>query len=160
MCIYIDEHIHEPNHDVEKIYDYLVMLSYMLAAKKRYFHKEEDYDKFSNYLATIVYNRMTTQRQFLAETDPMYLTPIKSCLNYMKNIIYARKCAYCDEEFNYATLVNSDESNIVRDYMTEQVLATPNDLLHCDIEIYLGTIDKIVKDILNNGVYANDKILI
>ena len=40
MAIYVDEHIHEPNHDVKKIYDYLTMLAYMLAVKRRFFNYE------------------------------------------------------------------------------------------------------------------------
>ena len=34
MCIYIDNNINKPDADVEKIYDYLVKISYMLASKK------------------------------------------------------------------------------------------------------------------------------
>ena len=40
MAIYVDKHIHEPDHDVEKIYEYLVMLAYMLSVKRRFFEHE------------------------------------------------------------------------------------------------------------------------
>lgn len=40
MAMYVDSHVHEPNHDVKKIYDYLTMLAYMLAVKRRFFNYE------------------------------------------------------------------------------------------------------------------------
>ena len=58
MAIYVDENIHKPNHDKEKIFDYLTMLAYMLAIKRRFFYQEVYYDKFAVYLATIVYMRI------------------------------------------------------------------------------------------------------
>lgn len=159
MAIYIDKNIHNEDHDVETIFEYLVMLAYMLSIKRRFFNKESDYDQFANYMAIIVYTRMTTYRQYLPEDDPKYLTPIKSCLNYMKQILYARKCAYCNEEFNYTTPEASFDTEVTREYMTEQVMATPNSLLACDMQVYLKTIDGIIKDFIYNGVYGNDKVL-
>lgn len=70
MCIYVDTNINKENANSEKIYDYLVMLSYMLAVKRRFFNREDYYDRFANYFATIIYNRMTDKRQFLPEDDP------------------------------------------------------------------------------------------
>lgn len=159
MAIYVDANIHNKDHDVEKVFNYLVMLAYMLSIKRHFFHKEVDYDNYAQYLATIVYTRMTTPRQYLDESDPKYLTPIKSCLNYMKQILYARKCAYCNEEFNSTTQEDSLDSEITREYMTEQVMATPNSLLACDVKIYLKTIDGIIQDCIYKGVYGNDPVL-
>lgn len=159
MAIYVDANIHNKDHDVEKVFNYLVMLAYMLSIKRHFFHKEVDYDNYAQYLATIVYTRMTTPRQYLDESDPKYLTPVKSCLNYMKQILYARKCAYCNEEFNSTTQEDSLDSEITREYMTEQVMATPNSLLACDVKIYLKTIDGIIQDCIYKGVYGNDPVL-
>ena len=66
----VDTNINKENADSEKIYDYLVMLSYMLAVKRHFFNREDYYDRFANYFATIIYNRMTDKRQFLPEDDP------------------------------------------------------------------------------------------
>lgn len=159
MAMYVDEHIHDKNADVQKIYDYLVMLAYMLSVKRRFFNKESYYDMYANYLATIVYTRITNPRQFLSKDDPQYLTPIKSCLNYMKQILYARKCAFCAEEFEYTTKDESAESEAFKAYAKSNVLSSNTSLLVCDIELYFSTIDRIIKDYVYNGVYAKDKVL-
>lgn len=159
MAIYVDNHIKEPDHDVKRVFDYLVMLAYMLSVKRRFFNKESYYDHFANYMAIIVYTRMTTKRQYLPETDPQYLTPVKSCLNYMKQILYARKCSFIAEEFNFTTRNNDEESFAFKDHMYDSVMSTPNSLLVCDMKVYLSTIDRIIKDHIYNGVYGNDKVL-
>ena len=69
MCIYIDNNINKPDADVDKIYDYLVKLSYMLAHKRWFFKCKTEYDDFATYFASVVYMRMTNKRQFLPETD-------------------------------------------------------------------------------------------
>lgn len=68
MAIYVDKNIVSSylNKDevvISQVYEYLVMLAYMLSIKKRFFYKEEDYDNFSYYMANIVYTRMTSSKQ-------------------------------------------------------------------------------------------------
>ena len=41
MAIYVDNNILNPDADVSLIYNYLQMLAYMLAVKRRFFNKEE-----------------------------------------------------------------------------------------------------------------------
>lgn len=160
MCIYIDNNINKPDADVAKIYDYLVMLSYMLAVKRRFFNREDYYDKFANYFAAIIYSRMTDKRQFLPEDDPCYIAPVKSCLNYMKNIIYARKCAFCYEEFNFTTQTSDAvEYNMFRDNLCGSINNDINECIGADIDIYFNSIDKMVKDKVYKGVYGKDKVL-
>lgn len=159
MAIYVDAHIFDTDPiTVATVHEYLVMLAYMLSIKRRFFDKEIYYDQYANYLAEIVYTRMTTPRQYLDESDPKYLSPIKSCLNYMKQILYARKCAFIAEEFNYTTK-SDDEMEAFKAYATESALASTNDLLVCDIEVYLNQIHKIAKKYVYDGVYGNDKVL-
>ena len=159
MAIYVDSHIKEDDHDVKLVFDYLVMLAYMLAVKRKFFNKESYYDHFANYMAIIVYTRMTTKRQYLPENDPKYLSPVKSCLNYMKQILYARKCSFIAEEFNFTTRDSDEESFAFKDHMTSVAMSTPNNLLICDMKVYLSTINGIIKDHIYNGVYGNDKVL-
>lgn len=163
MAMYVDKNIISSylNKDeavISQVYEYLVMLAYMLSIKKRFFYKEEDYDNFSYYMANIVYTRMTSSKQWLPKDDPKYLTPIKSCLNYMKQIIYARKCAFAYEEFN-STTKNITDADTAKDYLKASVLDSQNDLLICDVEVYLKSIDTIIKNEVYTGVYANDKVL-
>ena len=160
MCIYIDKNINNPNADVNKIYEYLVMVTYMLSVKRRFFNREDYYDQFAHYFATLVYNRMTDKRQFLDETDKNYIKPIRSCLNYMKHIIYAKKCEFCNEEFNFITQSSdADVFNGLKDCVYQPVNATTDDLLRVDIDRYFNTIEKMVRGMVYQGVYAKDKVL-
>ena len=175
MAMYVDSHVHEPNHDVKKIYDYLTMLAYMLAVKRRFFNYEWYYDRFAEYLARITYMRIIkadkpqyitrkvngeTVKVELHEGDKGWLSPIKSCLNYMKQVLYVKKCQFVGEEFDYVT----DKNNIGEDdafyaYAKNNVLESNNDLLICNISLYLSTISRIIKSEIDLGVYGKDKIL-
>ena len=155
MCIYIDNNILKSDADVDKIYKYLVALSRMLAVKRRFFTTKSDYDNFAHYFAVIIYNRMTNKRQFLPQTDPKWLSPIKSCLNYMKQVIYGRKCAYCASEFS--------ETDLISDSGCKEVDLSQfnlhSDLLSIDINVYFSSIDKLIKDIVSSSVYGNNTLL-
>lgn len=165
MCKYVDDNILNPNADVALIYDYLVRIARMLAVKRRFFKESEYYDQFSHFLATIVYTRMSTHRQFL---DPStehqrngWLSPIKSCLNYMKQIIYARKCAFCDQEFNFTTQKNNlEESEAYKAYNVSSIFGQSTDLLKVEIESYFNSLDKTIFKIVKDSVYGNDKKLV
>lgn len=177
MCIYIDNNIYKEDADTEKIYDYLVMLAYMLASKRKFFNKESDYDKFAHFLAKNVYARFKDKRidwhtkidkqgNVIKNEDgtdklfPPELTPIKSCLNYMKQILYARKCNYISEEFENSTNANDIANNYAfKKYMEASVYSANTGLFSCDIDLYFKTIDRVIKDEVYNGVYGNDKLL-
>lgn len=158
MAIYVDNHIREKDRDVEKIIDYLTMLAYMLSVKRRFFNSEDDYDNFSRYIAACVYMRMTSPKIDLPEDDPKKIDPIKSCLNYMKKILYGRKCIYSEFEFESTTFtIQQDE--ICKDYMLRGVNNINSDMFEYEINDYLKSIDKIVKKEVYNGVYGKDKAL-
>lgn len=160
MCMYIDANVNKPGADVDKIYEYLVMVSYMLSVKRRFFNREDYYDKFAHYFATSVYMRMTDKRQFLDKNDENYRRPIKSCLNYMKNIIYARKCAFCFEEFNFTTkLSDVEEFNMFKDFVYSPASSNTAEMLATDIDLYFRDIDRIIKKHVYRGVYGKDKLL-
>ena len=63
MAIYVDKYINTPEENTAQTYEYLVMLAYMLASKRRFFNREDYYDNFAKYVATFVYLRMTDKRQ-------------------------------------------------------------------------------------------------
>lgn len=105
MCIYVDENIGKPDADVEKIYEYLTMISYMLAVKRKLFNSEEYYDKYAHYIASSVYMRMVVN----VPGRP----PIKSCLNYIKSIIALRKVDFEKLEYGYTTEKDSIETNVL-----------------------------------------------
>ena len=160
MAIYIDAHIYEKDHDVEFIFEYLQCLFYALAAKKRFFYKEEDYDKYSLYSAAEVYMRLTSERQFLPEDDPRKIKKIKSVLNYIKNVLYPMKVKYQKENFNEVykeEFLGSEVSDNIKDTLTDNVLkASGNPLIEVDVEQYFKTITKTIKNFLYTTPYSND----
>ena len=56
----------------------------MLAAKQKYFKTQSDYEEFASMLAYSTYQRMMNKEK----------SKIKSVLNYMKSVLYFRKCAF------------------------------------------------------------------
>ena len=84
MCIWIDNNFGKEDCDYNKAYEYMWLLSYMLAAKQKYFRNELDYEEFSSMLANEVFQRLLDKDK----------KPIKSVLNYMKSILFFRKCMY------------------------------------------------------------------
>ena len=159
MCIYIDEHVYEPNHDVELIFDYLQCLFYALSFKKKFFNKEDDYDKYSLYGATHVYLRLTNERQFLPDDDPRKMKRIKSVLNFIKSILYPLKVNYQKENFNkvYADEIQGDGlSEEIHNSLVKDIKDSTQGLLSVEIETYLNAIPKTIKSFLKEIPYAND----
>lgn len=159
MCIYIDNNINKPDADATTIYEYLVMISYMLSVKRRFFNREDQYDQFAHYFATLVYNRMTDKRQFLDKTSKDYVEPIHSCLNYMKHIIYARKCEFCRDEYGYTPSESDIEALSKGRELIYPASSSVDELIRVEVDEYFTTIDRIVKDVVYNGVYGKDKVL-
>lgn len=84
LCIWIDENFYKDDCDYNTAYTYMWLIAYMLAAKQKYFNTQAEYEEFSSILAYSTYQRMMNKNR----------PPIKSVLNYMKSILYFRKCAY------------------------------------------------------------------
>lgn len=160
MAIYIDEHIYEKDHDVETIFDYLQCLFYALAAKKRFFYKESDYDKYSLYAASDVYMRLTNERQFLPDDDPKKIKKIKSVLNYIKNVLYPMKVKYQKENFTEVykeEFLGSEVNDSIKENLTSNILnCSANGLLEVDITQYFKSITSTIKNFLYSTPYSND----
>lgn len=153
MAIYVDNHIHEEDKDEELIFKYIYLLCHMLASKKRYFHKAEDYDNFSIYLATDIYMRMINKD----------LTHIKSVLNYIKGIIGFRRIEYQNSEFYQGTdnFTDSDcnENDIVTYTFKDQIAESTKDLKNVDFTLMLNTIPDMCYQYLKRIPYKSDKVV-
>lgn len=160
MCIYIDKHIYEPNHDIELIFEYLQCLFYALAFKQNFFKKEDDYDKYSLYGATHVYLRLTNERQFYPDDHPKKMKRIKSVLNFIKSILYPLKVNYQKENF---TKVFSDEFNAegindeIHNLLANDVRSGSQGILAVEVEGYLSSLPQVIKDFLKETPYNSDK---
>ena len=165
MCIYIDNIVKRGNpteDEVNLIFEYLYHLSFMLSHKHKYFNKSHYYEEFSIYLASeVMYRLFYNPKLFKKDEngDPLML-PVKSVLNYMKAIIYGRKCVFENE--NYSQKITEKKLDQL-DYTSSLNLKLQDTLIYnieADIDIYLKTLSKEIRSIIStNCVYKNDKIL-
>ena len=164
MCIYIDDKVKKGNpteEEINLIFEYLYHLSFMLSHKHKYFHETHYYEEFSIYFATEVMYRLFYNPKLsqLDENGNPVLPPIKSVLNYMKSIIYGRKCVF--EHENYSQKITRDLTDI--DYKSNINQKLKDTLIYnnkTDIDIYLKTVSKEIRNVVySTCVYRNDKIL-
>lgn len=161
MCIYIDEHVYESDHDAELIFNYLQQLFYILAVKRKYFNKFSDYQDYSLYAATQTYMRLVNKRQFLPESDPKHLRRIKSILNFIKKVMYPLKVNFQDKFFN--CVVHDTEENpelcegIKKEIESNIVNNNTNDLMRADIQIYLNQIPKTIKNFIKQSIVIKNE---
>lgn len=106
LCIYIDKNIPnivEPGEhpDIENtVYNYLWLVVKALAIKKCMFNNFQDYDPYAFYAANRLY--FALRKNYLNQGKTIkgkLIRPIKSCLNYMKALLYPMKIEYQNETF-------------------------------------------------------------
>ena len=106
LCIYIDKNI--PNivkpgehPDIENtVYNYLWLVVKALAIKKCMFNNFQDYDPYAFYAANRLY--FALKKNYINQGKTIkgkLIRPIKSCLNYMKALLYPMKIEYQNETF-------------------------------------------------------------
>lgn len=152
MCKYVDSKVPQDSltdDEASLCYEYLYHIIYMLAIKQRYFHKEEYYDEFAITLAGDVFHRLFTHPK-LTEVDdngqPL-MPKLKSCLNYIKAILYGRKVAFEQKSYSQKYLdmteLNDEYSPIATsfEYMRENLSFTPK----THVTLYLESISKTVR---------------
>lgn len=126
MCIYIDNHVYEPNCDFELVYEYLYLLCYMLANTQTLL-KYKYLDSFAIFAANTIYFRLTNKKQFEKDEQGNYkMNKIKSIMNYLKSSIYFLKVDFEQSEYYQELNVPSEEDslsynfdNIVSDSLTD-----------------------------------------
>lgn len=165
MCIYCDNVVKDGNpsdEEINQVFEYLYHISFMLAHKHKYFNEFHYYEEFAIYFATEVLYRLFYNPKLsqVDENGDPILKPIKSVLNYMKSIIYGRKCAF--EHLNYSQKITTGNSDYNYD---SNISAKLKDSLICTIEsgvdIYLNTFSAEVKHLIyTSSPYKNDKLLL
>ena len=143
------------------MFEYLYHIAFMLAHKHKYFKENHYYEEFAIYLATDMINRLFYNPKLnkLDENGEPILKPIKSVLNYMKSIIYGRKCVF--EKENYSQKITTFDNNL--NYANTINLKLKDSLLYnqeSNVDIYLETVSSTVKKVVyTNNHYLNDKLL-
>lgn len=158
MAIAIDKGIRDPDADKELLFEYMWHLFYILAVKGRFFTSGRDYDEYALYAATQLFLRYKKEEAGTSKR----IKPIKSCLNYIKKVLYPMKVNYQKTYFeqvirnedakedNYAQL-QEDRENMARKSASE--------LMHIEYEQYLESIPRTIKFVLKTSPYQKDKVM-
>lgn len=106
LCMYIDENLEKikvpgENPDIENtIYNYLWLVVKALAIKKCLFNSFQDYDAYAFHAANRLFfalrKNMLNQGKVIKGKQ---IRPIKSCLNYMKALMYPMKIEFQNETY-------------------------------------------------------------
>ena len=134
MAIYIDENVRKEDADDELIFEYLYHLAKMLAYKRSFFKESQKYEDFSIYLASKMLIR-------LKRTDEK-VAPIKSILNYMKNVLYPEKVLFERENYKENILTNAED--IDNDSFRESLVRMVDELKIIDFKLYFDNIPKTI----------------
>lgn len=151
MAIWIDENFYKEDCDIDKAFEYMYLLAYMLGCKSKYFHSVNDYDGYASHLAYSTFSRMSDKNK----------KPIKSVLNYMKSIQYFRKLSY--ENMAYSEIIDPaynktwDSEKYLDNY--RQSIESENKLKLRDsiIDLFKNIPSEIKRNIPK--IYKSDKVL-
>ncbi len=156
LCIYIDSEIKKPDCDEEKCFEYMYHLFYILAVKGRMFITASDYDNYALYGATQLFLR------YRKEKEPgSKLKPIKSCLNYIKRILYPLKVNYQKSNFFQVfkeEALNGNAPIGIADNQKKTAENINNDLLRTEYKYCLTQIAATIKLIIRDSPYSNNKV--
>lgn len=129
MCKFVDEHFEElvknPNRELEDtIVKYLFFIIESLAKTARYFNNNEDYEDFSLFLTSEMFLIMRKRLEHKGEitSNGKEIVPIKSCLNYIRLILYPYKVQY--QQSNYSDVlhdVNIADPQALQETMRENI---------------------------------------
>lgn len=148
MCIFIDNYIasHEYNDTNDEItYKYLYLVAKMLAFKRAFFKKNDDYEQFSLYAASQYYVRLKKENA----------KAIKSCLNYMKKTLYFYKVLF-EEEFMNGLAQYVTESPMEYQTSFDYVITTSMDEIESvEFDNCLSNICDMIKSFLSHIPYVS-----
>lgn len=161
MCIYIDTHAYDNNKTEEvreKIYEYIYLISNMLAKKMRLFSNPKYYDDFSLWYTTQVYYRLENPKQYeLDEFGQPKMTKLKSILNYIKSTIAFRKVTFEQQEYSQVITENKDLSYC--DYsLVDKINTTLDELYRVETDFYFENISTTIKNLLKKIPYKDNTV--
>lgn len=160
MAIYIDTHMYEEDCDESLVFEYLYHLCYMLAKHANYFRVNSYYDDFAVYAATSVFMRYKNKKQFeLDDAGNPKMTKLRSCLNYIKTILYPKKVDF--EQRYYSQLyspsdVTEEKTGLSLDALVSQ---TVDDLNTAQFNLCLGNTASTCRRVIRDIPYKTNKTL-
>lgn len=157
LCMYVDENVPKivnpgEHPEIENtIYNYLWLLVKALAIKKCMFKKFEDYDMYSFYSATRLFNALRKNQLNQGKIiKGKLIRPIKSCLNYTKALLYPMKIEYQRESFR--EIIEEEFVNTKFDAIAYQEQLKNNARDNADVNL-------IFKSYVQDAIIHNGEIL-
>lgn len=159
MAMWIDENAYSDNCKDDTLFEYLYLLTEMLARKYQFFKKADYYDEFSLHCATYFFNRLKNKKQyeFDCNGNPK-LCKIKSILNYIKQTIRARKVDFEQDNFNqtYLSYEDCDAHDVDRDRIL-MAYKSYHDYNGCEFSMCLETLPRCVFETCKRTPYFGVK---
>lgn len=152
MAIYVDKNIRKEDRDDMKCFEYLWHLFYILAVKGRLFTTGRDYDEYALYGASKLFLR------YQKEAVKPSLTPIKSCLNYIKKVLYPLKVDYQKANFGQVfkeEVIGEIPFNQLKENKVRRIRQDNFKLARVEYEQYLHQLNSTIKDVLKDIPYNN-----
>lgn len=168
MCIFVDKNfptlVEHPNQELENIIvRYLYFIIDSLAKKYKYFTHYKDYDEFALFATSEVFNVMRSKWQRKGQiVRGKEVQPIKSCLNYIKNVLYPYKVQYQQANYAYITYGNMVEDvdglqDTLRSQIRQQYEVPSADIFE---EIFRGLPEKVHDHLYRNSPYRTDPTML
>lgn len=166
MAIYIDEHIHEvveegKHPEIEsKIFEYLYHIIYALSYKAMFFKNFEDYDTFALMSASQLYMSMIKKFKNKGQiVRGKEVVPIKSCLNFIKSVLFPLKVNYQKE--NFVDILNPEvnqDTSILNENLRNKIQFQYRGGLKNSLIDMLKRLPKIAWNVILNTPYKKDKV--
>lgn len=171
LAIYVDEHmtdIAEPGKypEVENtVYNYLWLLVKALAIKKGMFENFEDYDPFAFHAANRLFFALRKNQWNQGKViKGKEIRPIKSCLNYMKKLMYPMKVEFQNETFrevmSEAYTSKKFDSYAFTESLKNQIIFTESaitDLIK-QLKFTINGCGKLIDKILNKSPFGANTV--
>ena len=168
MCIYIDANLDNITKvgeypDIEnRVYEYLYHILYALACKQNFFPNFEDYDLFAMYGASELYISMRNKQANAGKIiRGKEVVPIKSCLNFIKSVLFPLKVNYTRQ--NFATVFNPEvdqDTSIIEEDLKEGIRAQYRNDLEDDLRDIVADMPRFIAKVLVQTPYKYDVLML
>lgn len=160
LAMFVDAHIRDRDEKTQQLcFEYIWHLFYILAVKGKMFNSGRDYDEYALYAATQLYLRYKKEDNEKGAN----LKPIKSCLNYIKRILYPLKVNYQKANFEQVFQEGSLQGNAPTQILDDKISDIRNlnsSLVSVECNYYLSSIHSSIRGILEKTPYRNNKVIL
>lgn len=168
MAIWIDHNAYKEDiteDDDLQLFEYLFHIARMLAVKSGYFRRTEYFDDFGTFFATWMFMRYKNVKQYEIDelTGEPKLEKVRSCLNYMKGVLYARKVEFEQKFYSQAfspAVQEGEEVEYATNYtFADKLSETIDDINSREFDICLGQVCKTMRAFLKQIPYRYNSII-